>query len=84
MNRKRLGNIAADAFFDNFSFAGLFTRLRIPGAPREIVDPRSLAEYSRDEIGSAMPGNSGETLKTVFSSKPGSSLRSLENLHQSR
>jgi len=51
MKRPKVGSIAIDAFYDNFSCAALFGKLRIPGAPREIVDPRSLKEFSIDEIG---------------------------------
>ena len=50
MDRPKVGSIATDAFFDNFSFCALFGRLRIPGAPREIMDPRSLREFSADEL----------------------------------
>jgi len=50
MNRPRPIDIAADAFFDNFSFAALFGRLRIPGSPREIVDHRSIEQFMADEV----------------------------------
>jgi hypothetical protein len=37
--------IAIDAFFDNFCMAALIQRLRIPHAPREIIDWRSPEEF---------------------------------------
>jgi len=40
-----LGNILIDAFLDGFSGAGLFGKLRRPGAPTELVDSRSLEEF---------------------------------------
>jgi hypothetical protein len=36
--------IALDALLDGMSGAGLFGRLRRPGAPTHLVDPRSLEE----------------------------------------
>ncbi len=36
--------IALDAMLDGLSGAGLFGRLRRPGAPTHLVDPRSLEE----------------------------------------
>jgi len=50
MKRQSVGSIAMDAFFDNLTCAALFGKLRIPGSPREIVDPRSLKEFSKDEL----------------------------------
>ncbi|MGA3370991.1 MAG: hypothetical protein ABSC48_04440 [Terracidiphilus sp.] len=50
MNRPKLGSIAADAFFDNFTCAALFGRLRIPGSPREIIDPRPVDIFWMDEL----------------------------------
>ena len=44
MNRPKPGSIAVDAFFDNFGFAALFGKLRIPGAPDMLVDPRTVDE----------------------------------------
>jgi hypothetical protein len=37
-------DIVVDAFFDGFTGAGLFGRLRRPGALTEYVDPRRIAE----------------------------------------
>jgi hypothetical protein len=48
MNRATTGRNAIDAFFDNFSCAALFGKLHIPGAPREIVDLRTLKEFQRE------------------------------------
>jgi hypothetical protein len=50
VNRPKLGSIAADAFFDNFTCAALFGRLRIPGSPREIIDPRPVDIFWMDEL----------------------------------
>jgi hypothetical protein len=36
--------IALDAMLDGMSGAGLFGRLRRPGAPTHLIDPRSLEE----------------------------------------
>ncbi len=41
---KRTAEIAVDAFLDGFTGAGLFGRLRRPGAPTEFVDSRTLKE----------------------------------------
>ena len=49
MNRATAGRIAVDAFFDSFSCAALFGKLRIPGAPREIVDLRTVEQFQLDE-----------------------------------
>ena len=40
MNRPKPASIAVDAFYDNFTCAALFKKLRIPGSPRERVDTR--------------------------------------------
>ena len=40
----KLRDIVVDAFFDGFTGAGLFGRLRRPGAPTEYVDSRGIAE----------------------------------------
>jgi hypothetical protein len=50
MKRRKVGSIAVDAFFDNFSCAALFGRLRIPGSPREIIDPRTVIIFWIDEL----------------------------------
>jgi hypothetical protein len=50
MKRQGVGSIATDAFFDNFTFAALFGKLHIPGSPSQIVDPRSLKDFSNDEL----------------------------------
>jgi hypothetical protein len=40
----KLRDIVIDAFLDGFTGAGLFGRLRRPGAPTEYVDSRGIAE----------------------------------------
>jgi hypothetical protein len=40
MNRPKPASIAVDAFYDNFTCAALFGKLRIPGSPPETVDTR--------------------------------------------
>jgi hypothetical protein len=40
----KLRGIVIDAFLDGFTGAGLFGRLRRPGAPTEYVDSRGIAE----------------------------------------
>ena len=50
MKRQKVRNIAVDAFFDNFTCAALFGRLRIPGSPREIIDPRPVDIFWMDEL----------------------------------
>jgi len=50
MNRPKATSIAIDAFYDNFTCAALFRKLRIPGSPREIVDPRSVHIFWTDEF----------------------------------
>jgi hypothetical protein len=42
MKRPSPVGIVADAYFDTFSMAALFCRLRIPCAPRQMVDSRPL------------------------------------------
>jgi len=54
MKRRKVGSIAVDAFFDNLSCAALFGRLRIPGAPLEIVDSRPADIFWMDELGQIM------------------------------
>jgi hypothetical protein len=56
MNRPRVGTIAIDAFYDNFSCASLFRKLRIPGSPEEIVDPRSARTFWVDESQQILAG----------------------------
>jgi hypothetical protein len=47
----RLGNIVLDAFLDGFTGAGLFGRLRWPGAPTEVIDSRGVeALYETGEF----------------------------------
>jgi hypothetical protein len=65
MNRPKAIDIVADAFFDNFSGAAIFGRLRIPGSPREIVDPRPLEQFSDDEIRSGSEDMRKETSRIV-------------------
>lgn len=45
MGRPKPAGIAIDAFFDNFTCAALFRRLRIPGSPGELVDPTPAPVY---------------------------------------
>jgi hypothetical protein len=40
----KLRDIVTEAFLDGFTGAGLFGKLRRPGAPTEYVDPRGIAE----------------------------------------
>jgi hypothetical protein len=40
-----LTKIIVDAFLDGFTGAGLFGKLRRPGAPTEYVDSRSVEEF---------------------------------------
>jgi hypothetical protein len=40
----KLRSIVVDAFLDGFTGAGLFGKLRRPGAPTEYVDSRDLTE----------------------------------------
>ena len=65
MNRPKSVGILADAFFDNFSCAAIFGRLRIPGSPRQIVDPRSLEQFSADEMRNGSEDMRKETLRIV-------------------
>ena len=46
---KRTTEIAIDSFLDGFTGAGLFGRLRRPGAPTEFVDSRSVQEIPDKE-----------------------------------
>ena len=50
MKRQRAASIAVDAFYDNFTCAALFQKLRIPGSPGRIVDPRSVHTFWADEF----------------------------------
>jgi hypothetical protein len=50
MNRRKVTSIAVDAFYDNFTCAALFRKLRIPGSPREIIDPRPVHTFWADEF----------------------------------
>jgi hypothetical protein len=49
MSRPRAVSVSIDAFYDNFTCAALFHRLHIPGAPKEIVDPRPAHTFWVDE-----------------------------------
>ncbi|MGA9070636.1 MAG: hypothetical protein WB424_10305 [Terracidiphilus sp.] len=82
MKRPKVSNIALDAFYDNFSCAALFGKLRIPGAPREIVDPRSLKEFSIDEIGQGVQDfkNEIERISALVWATPAQSLITKEAL----
>ena len=44
MNGPKGASIAVDAFFDNFTCAALFRKLRIPGESRRQVNPQMLDE----------------------------------------
>lgn len=50
MTRPRATSIVIDAFYDNFTCAALFRKIRIPGSPKEVVDPRSAHEFWADEF----------------------------------
>lgn len=50
MKRRKIKSIAIDAYFDNFTCAAIFGRLRIPGAPRKIVDSRPADIFWMDEL----------------------------------
>lgn len=50
MKKQNVGSIAVDAFFDNFTCAALFGRLRIPGSPREMIDPRPVNIFWVDQL----------------------------------
>jgi hypothetical protein len=50
MNRPRVASIAIDAFYDNFTCAALFRKLRIPGSPQEVIDPRPVRSFWVDEF----------------------------------
>jgi len=61
MNRPKLGSIAVDAFYDNFTCGALFGKLRIPGSPRQAIDPRSLNEFVHSETLKKLPGSRSES-----------------------
>jgi hypothetical protein len=99
MSRPMAGSIAVDAFFDNFAFAALFGKLRIPGSPREIVDSRQLSQFDAQHLkeraqnlfqaeklhhDSADSWNSNETPQTSPDNQAKPALNPLEKLHQSR
>jgi hypothetical protein len=105
MKRPKIRSIATDAFFDNFSFAALFGKIRIPASPRSIMDPRSLREFASDELDLGMKDMleevariqaivlalsirgsliSKESLQGLLDQWSESSLKPLENLHQSQ
>src|SRR5580658_4672997 len=50
MSRRKGLGIAIDAFYDNFTCAALFGKLRLPGSPEEIIDPRPVREFWVDEL----------------------------------
>jgi hypothetical protein len=50
MNRPQVSSIAIDAFYDNFTCAALFQKLRVPGAPEAIIDPRTVHSFWADEF----------------------------------
>jgi hypothetical protein len=56
MNRPRVASIATDAFYDSVMCMGLFRKLRIPGSPEEIVDPRSARTFWVDESQQILAG----------------------------
>jgi len=47
MDRVKVRTIGVDAFFDNFSFAALFSKLHIPGSPHSYIDCSSLKEFNQ-------------------------------------
>ena len=61
MNRAKPASIALDAFYDNFSCAALFRKLRIPGSPRRKVDPRTASVFWAD-LGLEVISHARETL----------------------
>jgi len=63
MKRPTLDSIALDAFFDNFTCAALFGRLRIPGAPTQIIDPRSFDEFRSEELPQQVERRSESTIE---------------------
>lgn len=50
MNRRKVAGIAVDAFYDSFTCAALFGKLRIPGSPKQIIDPRPVHTFWADEF----------------------------------
>jgi hypothetical protein len=50
MNRRKVAAIAVDAFYDNFTCAALFQKLRIPGSPKQAIDPRPVHTFWADEF----------------------------------
>src|SRR5271165_180429 len=56
MNRPRVASIATDAFYDNFTCAALFRKLRIPGSPEQIIDPRPAPTFWVDEAQQTLAG----------------------------
>jgi hypothetical protein len=59
MKRRTLGSIAIDAFYDNFTCAALFKRLRIPGSPARLIDLRNFEEFRKDELSQRAENRSG-------------------------
>ena len=49
MKRQNAANVAVDAFYDNFTCVALFRKLRIPGSPKEIIDPRLAHTFWDDQ-----------------------------------
>ena len=45
MKNPRLREIITDSLLDGFTGAGLFGRLRLPGAPDVLIDTRSVADW---------------------------------------
>jgi hypothetical protein len=56
MNRPRASSIAIDSFYDNFTCVALFRKLRIPGSPREVIDPRPARTFWVDESQQILAG----------------------------
>ncbi len=48
-NQARLKHIFLNALVDGCTGAALFRRLRWAGAPKELIDPRTVDEYLRSE-----------------------------------
>jgi hypothetical protein len=70
MNRSRVAGIAIDAFYDSFTCAALFRKLRIPGSPREVVDPRPARTFWADESQQIL-ANAMAMLKAIHRLIPG-------------
>jgi hypothetical protein len=77
MSRPKPTSIAIDAFYDSFTCAALFKRLRIPGSPEEKVDIRpanvfwadmglTVLAHVRDGLTEIQKIALADAIKTVF------------------